>query len=579
MSKFKLEKELLKIKKALKSYKLFFEQNNATEDELYKTILEKIRLVEKSNTTLLSNEVPSPCNKIRAKYISDPNISNDPKQIIIIDRGSLLRPSRKAARDLFLARKELLARLKCINQDERLTDENFTLSISNGILIVNSANNRYRFEGNTIIDTLGIIPSCLENGLDFSNGEFRDRKTLQKLIGDLRAKRLLYSQKRQALENKMELVRANISSLLVTQEDINELQALSELYQGENKDKRKESICNSINILHTTRNDHYRIQKNDTVYQALTFNGVEEIQMAADWGADGRYTLLEKELLEAFEKSTKRVESTGEPNILKEHEGEVEENKYVVDEVDLPYAVQGEGDEEPIDLNDIDQGALGDCYYLSSIGAVAKDYPELFTKGAEGSIVKEKADKYIVTLHLRTDRNSLERRPVEVKVSKKSLTDKAGNPIYAGKSDGELWVILLERALAQEMGNFDNIVGGQPENAMEMLTGKSAHTLQFADLEGSTREQTDYLLEQLRRAEEANYPVTFSSKGRGETPKDIVDADGNGVTLFGGHAYTFEKLTNSVVHLYNPHGKAHLKLNMNTLLREFRSASVLALQK
>ena len=40
MSKLKLEKELLKIKKVLTSYKLFFEESNTTEDALYGTVLE-----------------------------------------------------------------------------------------------------------------------------------------------------------------------------------------------------------------------------------------------------------------------------------------------------------------------------------------------------------------------------------------------------------------------------------------------------------------------------------------------------------------------------------------------------------
>lgn len=580
------KKELEIIQQKLTTYKVFFEKNNLVEDVLYAITLENIALLEKINSNILSSEAPGPCDKIRSKYLSPSPVSNsDPKKIIVIDRRNLLSPSRKTAKDPFLARKELLKRLECLNQDLTLRDKNLTLSISNGILIVNSANNRYRFQGDVIIDTLGIIPTCLDNGLTLPqsgkepNGKYKTQEELQLLIGDLRTKKLTYFRKRSALESKMDLFRANISSLLVTKEDLEALESLSEVYQGEKKDKRSESICNSINVLHAIRNKHYRAHTDEAVYQALTFNGVEEIQMAADWAEDGPYTILEKELQEAYKKSIVRREATGEPAILKEHEDEVEEDKYVVTDLDLPYSVKGEGDEQAIDLNDIDQGAIGDCYYLSSIGAVAKDYPEFFTKGAEQSIVKEKSDKYIVTLHLRTDRDSLERSPVEIEISKKSLVNKDGTPIYAGNSDGELWVILLERALAQEMGSFDNIEGGHAENAMEMLTGKTAHKNKFEDLEGSTANQTVYILEQLKIAEEDNYPVTFSSNGKGETPKNIVDAEGNIVTVLGGHAYTFEKLEGNIVCLYNPHGTGHLRLNATILLSEFSSASVLALQK
>jgi len=114
---------------------------------------------------------------------------------------------------------------------------------------------------------------------------------------------------------------------------------------------------------------------------------------------------------------------------------------------------------------------------------------------------------------------------------------------------------------------------------MEMLTGKMAHKKNFENLEGSTANQAVYILEQLKIAEEDNYPVTFSSNEKGETPKSIVDADGNVATVFGGHAYSFEKLDGNIVCLYNPQGTGHLRLNTRVLLSEFSSASVLALEK
>ena len=285
MLTLKEEKELEIIQKKLTTYKVFFEKNNLVEDVLYTTVLEKIALVEKINANILSSEPPSPCDKICAKYISYPNASNDPKQMFIIDKRSLLKASRVAKKDPFLARQELLERLACLNQYDKLKKKNLTLSISNGILIVNSANNRYRFQGDIIIDTLGIIPTCLDKGLTLPQsgkepkGKYFTQEYLQELIGDLRTKKLTYFRKRSALESKMDLLRANISSLLVTQEDLEELESLSRVYQGEKKDRRRESICNSINILHTIRNKHYKADADNTVYQALTFNGVEEIQM------------------------------------------------------------------------------------------------------------------------------------------------------------------------------------------------------------------------------------------------------------------------------------------------------------
>ena len=47
-----------------------------------------------------------------------------------------------------------------------------------------------------------------------------------------------------------------------------------------------------------------------------------------------------------------------------------------------------------------------------------------------------------------------------------------GNSIFAAASpDGALWGILIEKAIAKVYGNYESIVGGDPRNSIEMLTG------------------------------------------------------------------------------------------------------------
>ena len=573
MNKEKILKTLSVIKKKLTKYKLELENCQEPDDDLLKRALDGLIKVEEIGKACLLQEDSDPCEEVRKKYLLPLNRG---AQLYILDSRALLQPSKEGRKDPFFARTELLKRIDCINQHDKLEKRKIVLSFSNGRFSITSPNDRYRLRNNIIEDRFGDLPASLNNGLVLPDGSYRSREQLQILLGNLRSKTDSYLSKKRDLDAEMELLRANISSLLITEKDLVLIQEMSELYLDKKKQKIGGCIWDLINRLHRIRDLHYKAYQNETVYRALTFTGNPYRQMEQDWAADGDYLNLEKDIIEALEKTKKRELAKGEPEILEEHKDEEEKKEYNVEDLSLPYSVQGANDDQAISLNDIDQGALGDCYFLSSIGAIAKDYPELFSLG---KMVKEKGDKYVVTLYLRKDKNSTERTATEIEISKKALLNKDGTPIYAGKADGELWVIALERALAQEMGGFDNIEGGRPENAMEMLTGKTAHKMVLEEIPGSASEKRAYLLENLKTAQDEKYPVTFSSKGKDEAEKEIIDASGNMVTLFGGHAYTFEKLEGNTVTLYNPHGKNHLTLGMTAILSEFNSVSVLNLQK
>ncbi len=140
--------------------------------------------------------------------------------------------------------------------------------------------------------------------------------------------------------------------------------------------------------------------------------------------------------------------------------------------------------------NDVAQGQLGDCYFLSAIGAVAKADPSLLKKLIKGPF---KDGSYEVTLHIK-DLNfdiNAERKPEKVTVTSDFLVDEYGNPAYAKGGDAELWVMLLEKAYAilrkeqvapggyvSQLGDgYDKLDGGWGEEGIEVLTGKEASTL------------------------------------------------------------------------------------------------------
>lgn len=243
---------------------------------------------------------------------------------------------------------------------------------------------------------------------------------------------------------------------------------------------------------------------------------------------------------------------------------EQENNSSWNDASAIPLTNQANGDCEEVELNDIDQGQLGDCYLLASMGALAKSNPKLFD-GGEKSIIRKEKENYIVTLNPRLDRNSKTRTKIEIIVTPEVLVDANGQPLYQGLADNELWPIIVEKAYAQMLGGYDNIEGGNPREALASMTGKDSKIIDpkfYKD---------EDLIDRLFEALDNKQPVVFSSNGQGENPTEIPlpNAKDRTQTLFEGHAYTLDKIQNDSIFLYNPHGQNHLEITPSQVKNYF----------
>jgi hypothetical protein len=131
-----------------------------------------------------------------------------------------------------------------------------------------------------------------------------------------------------------------------------------------------------------------------------------------------------------------------------------------------------------ISYTDIDQGQVGDCYFMSSLGAVALKTPtaisDMFTDNGDG------------TFTVRFFNNGT---ADYVTVDRFLPTNSWGGFVYANDSSGmayddarnELWVALAEKAYAQinqsgwigqdNSNTYDGISGGRAYNAMKQITG------------------------------------------------------------------------------------------------------------
>ena len=133
---------------------------------------------------------------------------------------------------------------------------------------------------------------------------------------------------------------------------------------------------------------------------------------------------------------------------------------------DSPYKIYAD-----VGPNDIKQGKCGDCYFLSSLSALA-EYPERIEKIFLTKEINE-AGCYAVSLFVNGERRTVVvddyfpydshketwafSRPSEDKVS--------------GTNVKEIWVLILEKAWAKVFGSYQRIEAGTAGEAFYPLTG------------------------------------------------------------------------------------------------------------
>ncbi len=129
--------------------------------------------------------------------------------------------------------------------------------------------------------------------------------------------------------------------------------------------------------------------------------------------------------------------------------------------------------------DDVDQGLLGNCYFLSSIASIAQHQPTVIQ-----NMIRPKADNsYDVSLFKRSWLGSLTPMTINVRAR---VPHKDGKVIFTRVGDiienqngrqVEVWPIILENAYAKMIGSYNKIIGGWPHHAMESLTGMKSEKI------------------------------------------------------------------------------------------------------
>ncbi|MFK7796051.1 MAG: C2 family cysteine protease [Aureispira sp.] len=261
---------------------------------------------------------------------------------------------------------------------------------------------------------------------------------------------------------------------------------------------------------------------------------------------------LKEEIQQALEKlssvvSGDPVQHGGEENI----DGEVPsgDNFAGAKEIDVTKVkmitklfAEGSVDEygDGISHDDVDQNWIGDCYFLSALAAVAKADPSAIEKLIDGP----KSDgSYDVTLYEKGGFLYMSNNPTVINVHPRTL-EKDGRTTV-GLGDGELWVLLVERAFAEMNGGYDEIEGGHADDALEVITGQDATTKRLSSMNNTE------LVEFVQGHLDAKTPLTTSSISADDGSKKAIAAGNSNVVL--GHAYYIISISSSAITIRNPH--------------------------
>lgn len=204
------------------------------------------------------------------------------------------------------------------------------------------------------------------------------------------------------------------------------------------------------------------------------------------------------------------------------------------------------------DLDDIDQGALANCWAMGGLAASVLASPEAI----RDNIVDNGDGTYTVTFYQKNSEGGFD--PVEVTVDDQVPVDASGNPVYAQETnDGENWVMIYEKAYAEfNGGSYDNLQWNSVEKSLEEMNGT-----EFQILNPDTMSDAELV------AALSEGPATMSTQANGTGKDEIATFDDQNVA--GQHVYVVENIYEQdgeiYVEFYNPWGHTHPTLTLDQI--------------
>jgi calpain-15 len=207
--------------------------------------------------------------------------------------------------------------------------------------------------------------------------------------------------------------------------------------------------------------------------------------------------------------------------------------------------------EDDVDPNDIKQGQLGDCWFLSALSSLA-ERPGMVKRLF---ITKEYNKEGIYKIKMCKNGEW-----VTVTIDDYIPCRYNGGPMFSRGGGNELWVMLIEKAYAKLHGNYQALSAGFTKHAMVDLSGCPTEHLDFPKEKedfDDIEEEADEIFEKMREADEEGYLISTETSGVDTITEGDGPASGGG--LVSGHAYSViqvkEALGNKLLNIRNPWGQ------------------------
>lgn len=248
-------------------------------------------------------------------------------------------------------------------------------------------------------------------------------------------------------------------------------------------------------------------------------------------------------------------------------------------------------DKKGINAEDVDQGQLGDCYFLAGVASLASNDPEKIYGRADSVIQGPNKDgTYTVRLYIPDQEGQPKRVSILVEpsfVTKKIIKENAPTNdrsedvvLFAQPgTEEEMWVQLLEKAMAQLEGSYKEIEGGQKEinyRGIQFLTGEDISYHQLKDGTAKAIKELVELYETNNKTPKAQFGtkkvlVQKATLAEEVDPKDKKPASGEdfivyrkNTYLYVNHAYSLKAILRKGKEvqefiLSNPHNDTEVK--------------------
>lgn len=194
-----------------------------------------------------------------------------------------------------------------------------------------------------------------------------------------------------------------------------------------------------------------------------------------------------------------------------------------------------------VDPNDINQGQLGDCYFLAALSSLAE-----FEDRVKALFVTKEINSagiYLVKFFINGSETL-------VAVDDYLPVKPDGKPCFATCRDGEIWVSILEKAWAKLHGTYARTEGGLPCFAANHVMGVPSESFPHAAVEG-----TDDFYDMLKSADERNFTMMAASRGQGENRNSEGVISGHAYSLISIKEFTHQGKLIRLLRLRNPWGQ------------------------